>query len=193
MAATPSQMIELGTVAPAFSLPDTVSGKTVSLDDYTGSKGYLVAFLCNHCPYVIHVRDELARLGRDLQGQGLAVVAISANDAQKYPDDAPDKMKAEAEQNGYTFPYLFDESQEVAKAYQAACTPDFYLFDADRKLVYRGQLDASRPGNPTPVTGEDIRRATEALLAGDPPIANQVPSIGCNIKWKPGNNPDYFG
>ncbi len=191
MARTPSTMLELGTRAPGFSLPD-VSGRTVSLDDFPDAPALVVMFICNHCPFVIHVRDELARFGRDYGPRGVAIVAISANDVEKHPDDAPAKMREEAERVGYPFPYLFDESQAVAKAYRAACTPDLYVFDGDRKLVYRGQLDASRPGNDEPVTGADLRAAVDAVLAGDRPAPEQIPSIGCNIKWKPGNEPDYF-
>ncbi|MFG0243553.1 MAG: thioredoxin family protein [Phycisphaerales bacterium JB054] len=190
MASTPSTMLPIGTPAPDFDLPDTVSGKRVALADSTG-KPLLVMFICNHCPFVKHVREELAAIGRDYQSQGLAIVAISSNDARHYPDDSPDKMAAEAAQAGYTFPYLYDESQSVAKAYRAACTPDFYLFGADHKLTYRGQLDPSRPKNNTPVTGSDLRAAIDATLAGRPAPEPQLPSIGCNIKWKPGNAPDY--
>ena len=192
MALTPSTMLELGTKAPEFHLPDT-EGKTVSLDDFRGSPALLVIFLCNHCPYVKHVRHELAKLGRDYQGRGVAVVGISSNDVATHPDDSPEKMRAEKAEVGYTFPYLYDESQEVAQAYQAACTPDFFLFDADRTLVYRGQLDGSRPGNPISVTGKDLRAALDAVLAGTPVAKEQRPSLGCNIKWKPGREPRYVG
>jgi len=190
MASTPSTMLPIGTSAPDFDLPDTVSGKRFSLTDTTG-KPLLVMFICNHCPFVKHVREELAAIGADYQSRGLAIVAISSNDAENYPDDSPDKMAAEAAEAGYTFPYLYDESQSVAKAYRAACTPDFYLFDADHKLAYRGQLDPSRPRNNTPVTGSDLRAAIDAVLAGRPVPEPQLPSIGCNIKWKAGNAPDY--
>jgi peroxiredoxin len=190
MARTESQMLELGTEAPAFSLPDP-DGKIHSLVD--GRAAYLVMFICNHCPFVIHVRDELARLGRDYLDRGVQIVAISSNDVEAYPADGPGKMKEEAERNGYPFPYLYDENQEAAKAYRAACTPDFYLFDADRKLVYRGQLDDSRPSNDIPVTGKDLRAALDAVLNDLPVSAQQKPSIGCNIKWIPGNEPDYYG
>jgi len=183
-------MLPIGTSAPDFDLPDTVSGKRFSLTDTTG-KPLLVMFICNHCPFVKHVREELAAIGADYQSRGLAIVAISSNDAENYPDDSPDKMAAEAAEAGYTFPYLYDESQSVAKAYRAACTPDFYLFDADHKLAYRGQLDPSRPRNNTPVTGSDLRAAIDAVLAGRPVPEPQLPSIGCNIKWKAGNAPDY--
>ena len=192
MAATESTMLPLGSVAPSFSLPDT-DGNIVSLDDFPDSKGYLVMFICNHCPFVIHVRSKLAEVGRRLQHYGIAVVAINSNDVDNYPDDAPDKMAEEVKKAGYTFPYLHDETQQVAQAYKAACTPDFYLFDAEKKLVYRGRMDASRPGNDTPVTGQDLQAAVEALLTGSDYPEQQLPSIGCNIKWKPGNEPSYFG
>ena len=191
MAATPSTMVSLGSTAPSFSLPDT-EGNTVALSDFASAPALLVMFICNHCPFVIHVRSHLAGLAREYQERGVAVVAISANDAAKYPDDGPAKMAQEVKNAGYTFPYLFDETQEVAKAYRAACTPDFFLFDPDRKLVYRGQLDDSRPGNGLPVTGADLRAALDAVLAGKPDPEKQLPSMGCNIKWKPGNEPDYF-
>jgi peroxiredoxin len=188
MAVTPSTMLALGTEAPRFSLPDT-DGRTVSLGDFKAQPALLVMFLCNHCPYVKHVRHELARLGRDFQPKGVAVVAISSNDAAAYPDDSPEKMRDEKQQAGYTFPYLYDASQEVARAYHAACTPDFFLFDAGRRLVYRGQMDGSRPGNGVPVTGADLRDALDALLAGRAVGVDQKPSMGCNIKWKPGPAP----
>src|SRR5512136_2447978 len=184
MAETPSTMPELGKKAPHFSLPNT-DGKTVSLSDFRANKALLVMFICNHCPYVKHVQQGLARLCKEYQERGVAVVGISSNDVESYPDDAPDEMKAEKKRAGYTFPYLYDESQEVARAYEAACTPDFFLFDAERKLVYRGQMDGSRPGNGIPVTGKDLRTALDAVLAGLPVPAEQKPSIGCNIKWKP--------
>jgi peroxiredoxin len=184
-------MLELGTAAPDFHLPDT-SGKTVSLSDLPDAKALLVMFICNHCPYVKHVRQEIARLAAEYQSRGVAVVGISSNDARAFPDDAPARMKEEQAAVGYTFPYLYDESQDVAKAYHAACTPDFYVFDADRRLVYRGQLDDSRPSNAVPVSGRDLRRALDAVLAGQPVGPEQRPSLGCNIKWKPGNEPDYF-
>jgi peroxiredoxin len=189
MAATPSTMLPLGTKAPAFSLPDTVSGKAVSLDALKSAQALLVMFICNHCPFVKHVRAELARLGRDYGPKGVGIVAISSNDAAAYPQDGPEAMAKEAEEAGYTFPYLFDADQSVAKAFAAACTPDFFLFDKDRKLVYRGQLDDSRPKNGLPVTGQDLRAALDAVLAGRPVNPQQMPSIGCNIKWKPGNEP----
>ncbi len=201
MALTPSTMLSLGTHAPDFSLPDT-DGKTVSLEDFKDAKALLVMFICNHCPFVMHVADELARIGRDYQARGVAVVAISANDVGHHPADGPEKMKEEKSRRGYTFPYLYDESQAVAKAYTAACTPDFFLFDGGRKLVYRGQLDDTRPnrlgpGNygsgRSPAHGADLRRALDAVLAGKPVSGDQKPSMGCNIKWKPGNAPAYFG
>ena len=192
MARTPSQMLPLGTPAPAFSLPDA-DGAIHSLDDAAGGRACLVMFIGNHCPFVKHVADELARLGRDYQEKGVAIFAINSNDVDNHPADGPQKMKEEAASRGYNFPYLLDTDQSVAKAYEAACTPDFYLFDADRKLVYRGQLDGSRPGNDIPVDGRDLRAALDAVLAGTPVADDQVPSIGCNIKWKPGNAPDYFG
>ncbi len=191
MARTPSTMLELGTTAPAFELTDTVSGQTVSAGTVAGKKGLLVMFICNHCPFVKHVNDELVKLGTDYANSDIGIVAINANDVVNYPDDAPDKMKANAAALGYKFPYLYDATQAVAKAYAAACTPDFYLFDKDRKLVYRGQLDDSRPDNGTPVTGKDLRGAIDALLAGGSPSEDQKPSIGCNIKWKPGAEPRY--
>ena len=192
MARTPSQMLPLGTPAPAFNLPDA-DGNMHSLDDAAGSRACLVMFICNHCPFVKHVADELARLGHDYQDKGVAVFAINSNDIESHPADGPEKMKAEAAARGYTFPYLLDADQDVAKAYEAACTPDFYLFDAERRLVYRGQLDGSRPGNDVPVDGADLRRAIDAVLAGEPVPEEQVPSLGCNIKWKAGNAPAYFG
>jgi peroxiredoxin len=190
MSLTPSTMLPLGTVAPGFRLSDT-DGKTVSLDEFKGAPALLVAFICNHCPYVKHVRHELARLGKEYQGKGVAVVGISSNDVNTHPDDSPKMMAKEKAEVGYTFPYLYDESQQVALAYKAACTPDFYVFEKDQKLVYRGQLDASRPGNPIPLTGKDLRSALDAVLAGKPVSDDQRPSIGCNIKWKRGNEPDY--
>jgi peroxiredoxin len=192
VAQTPSTMLELGTVAPAFRLPDT-DGRTVALEDFASAPALLVQFICRHCPYVRHVRAELARLGRHYQERGVAVVAIMSNDVVQYPDDGPAGMKAEKEEAGYTFPYLFDEAQEVAKAYRAACTPDLYVFDGARRLVYRGQLDDSRPGNGIPVSGRDLRAALDAVLAGQAVASRQKASVGCNIKWKPGNEPDYFG
>lgn len=190
MVRTPSSMLELGTQAPDFSLPDT-DGSIVSLSDLEDATALLVMFICNHCPFVKHIQHELARLGRDYQSRGVAIVAISSNDVTTHPDDSPVKMKEEKQRVGYTFPYLYDQSQGVAHAYHAACTPDFFLFDADRRLVYRGQLDDSRPDNGIPVTGRDLRRALDAVLASQPVAGEQRPSIGCNIKWKPGNEPRY--
>ncbi|MBX3363259.1 MAG: thioredoxin family protein [Phycisphaeraceae bacterium] len=186
-----SNMLPLGTPAPDFRLLDVVSGRTVALADFTEAKALLVMFICNHCPFVKHIRDELARLGRDYLPQGVAIVAVNSNDIARYPDDAPDKMAAEARLAGYTFPYLFDETQQVAKAYAAACTPDFFLFAPGKpwKLAYRGQLDDSRPNSGTPVTGRDLRNALDAVLSGASPTQEQHPSIGCGIKWKPGNEP----
>jgi peroxiredoxin len=192
MVQTASTMLELGTPAPDFPLPDT-EGKAVSLDDFADAKALLVMFLCNHCPFVKHVADEVSRLAKEYQDRGVAVVGINSNDAENYPEDSPEKMTQEAKAREYTFPYLYDGSQEVAKAYRAACTPDFYVFDAERNLFYRGQLDASRPGNNVPITGADLRAALDAALGGGPPPDDQRPSIGCNIKWKPGNEPEYFG
>jgi len=191
MAATASTMLPLGTKAPDFTLLDA-NGNTVSLDDFPDAPGVLVMFICNHCPYVRHIQRELAKFGQEYQQKGLGIIAISANDVDAYPDDHPDKMREEVKRVGYTFPYLYDESQEVAKAYRAACTPDFFLFDADHLLVYRGQFDPSRPGNDIAVTGGDLKAATDALLQGRTISDEQIPSIGCNIKWKPGNEPDYF-
>ncbi len=191
MAQTPSTMLPLGTVAPAFTLPDTTL-QQVSLETFTGAPALLVMFICNHCPFVKHLRSELAQLGRDYVAQGLGIVAISSNDADAYPADSPAKMIEEQQAAGYNFPYLFDATQEVAKSYRAACTPDFYLFDKDRRLVYRGQFDDSRPSNGLPVTGKDLRAAIDAILAGKPVSTEQRPSIGCNIKWRPGQEPDYY-
>jgi peroxiredoxin len=178
--------------APDFTLPDA-SGKAHSLSDFDGSKGLLVAFICAHCPFVVHIRKEFGAFGREYQEKGLGVVAIVSNDLFQHPQDGPEGMVKESEEGGYTFPYLLDETQEVAKAYQAACTPDFFLFDGSRKLVYRGQFDESRPGNGLPVTGEELRAAADAVLAGKAVPEDQRSSIGCNIKWKPGNAPDYSG
>lgn len=183
-------MLELGTTAPDFELPDT-EGNRVRLSDFAGSPALLVVFMCNHCPYVHLIRRALAGFAREYHPKGLAMVGINSNDAANYPDDRPAKMAQEVVTQGYTFPYLYDESQEVAKTYHAACTPDFFLFDRDRKLVYRGQFDGARPGNGVEVTGEDLRAAVDALLAGKPLPAEQKPSMGCNIKWKPGNEPEY--
>jgi len=190
MAAVNSTMLPIGTAAPDFSLSDTVSGKTVTRADFEG-KPLVVMFICNHCPFVKLVRDEIARVAREYQDKGVAFVAISANNVETHPDDSPDKMAAEAKEAGYTFPYLYDESQEVANAYRAACTPDFFLFDADHKLAYRGQLDDARPDAGIPVTGQDLRAAIDHVLAGEPVPEPHKPSMGCNIKWKPGNEPNY--
>ncbi len=184
MALTISNMMDLGTPAPPFSLPDTVSGDILSYDDVKGSKGTVVIFSCNHCPYVIHVIAEIVAIAREYMAKGVGFVIISANDAEHYPEDAPDKMSIVAKVLQFPCPYLYDENQEVAKAYEAACTPDIYLFDAQKKLYYRGRLDASRPGNDVPLTGEDLRDALDRLLLGDPPPEKQYPSAGCNIKWK---------
>ncbi len=189
--AIPSTMLALGTKAPDFELPDVVTGKTVSIRDFDAKRALLVMFICRHCPYVKHVRAELARLGRDFADSELAIVAISANDPDEYPEDAPEGLAEDAREAGYAFPYLFDETQEVAKAYTAACTPDLFLFDADRALVYRGQLDDSRPSNGLPVTGEDLRAAIDAVLSGGPVSQDQRASIGCGIKWRAGNEPAY--
>jgi peroxiredoxin len=191
MVAVNSTMLPLGTRAPDFQLPDT-SGKSVSLADFESAKALLVAFICNHCPYVKHIRSGLAQLARDYMTRGVSIVGISSNDVENYPQDSPQKMAEEAKAAGYTFPYLYDEAQEVAKAYRAACTPDFYLFDGEQRLAYRGQFDDSRPGTNVPVTGKDLRVALDAILAGKPVPSNQKASIGCNIKWKPGNEPQYF-
>jgi peroxiredoxin len=191
MARTPSTMLPLGTKAPDFSLVN-VDGKTVSLADFDKSPALLVIFMCNHCPFVKHLASALARFGAEYMKKGVAVVGISSNDVAGYPADSPEQMVREAEEQGYTFPYLYDESQDVAKAYRAACTPDFFLFDGDRRLVYRGQFDSSRPDNGVPITGSDLRAAVDAVLAGKKPSEKQLPSIGCNIKWKAGREPDYF-
>jgi peroxiredoxin len=192
MARTPSTILPLGTAAPDFKLMN-VDGREVALADFAGKPAVLVMFMCNHCPFVVHVADELARLGSEYMGRGVAVVGINSNDTATHPADSPERMVAEAEDRGYAFPYLFDETQAVAKAYRAACTPDFFLFDQDRKLVYRGQLDDSRPGSGVPVTGKDLRAALDAVLAGKKPAEEQRASLGCNIKWKAGNEPEYFG
>ncbi len=192
MAETPSTMAALGMAAPDFALPDT-DGRTVVLGDFADAPGLLVVFMCNHCPFVKHIREELARSVRRYQDQGLAVVAINSNDAETFPQDGPEAMAREVEEFGYTFPYLFDGAQSVAKAYKAACTPDFFLFDRGRRLVYRGQFDGSRPGNEVPVTGADLGAAVDALVEDEPISPDQRPSIGCNVKWKAGNEPDYFG
>lgn len=191
MVRTASVMLPLGTSAPDFRLPD-YNGKIVSRDDVRGEKGLLVVFMCNHCPYVKHVAPVLAKLADEYQARGIGMVGISSNDASAYPDDAPEQMKVEAAQQGYHFPYLYDESQEVAQSYRAACTPDFYLFDENLKLVYRGQMDETRPKQGSQPTGKDLKAALDALLAGQPQPQPQHPSIGCNIKWKPGREPEYF-
>ncbi|RUA09141.1 MAG: thioredoxin family protein [Flavobacteriia bacterium] len=184
MANTPSNMLELGTSAPTFSLPDTVSGKIMDLNNLKGENGTVIFFICNHCPFVIHVNQELVNMANDYKEKGISFVAISSNDVENYPQDSPQLMKEVAEKMQYPFPYLYDETQEVAKAYDAACTPDTYLFDKDLKLVYRGQIDSSRPNNGIPVTGNDLRKAMDQLLAGEEIFKDQKPSIGCNIKWK---------
>ncbi len=188
-----STMLQLGTEAPDFSLTDVASGDTITLNTFADAPGLLVMFICQHCPFVKHVQDELARIGQDYGPKGLAIVAISANSLQTHPQDNPENLKAQAQAVGFTFPYCFDETQETAKRYTAACTPDFFVFDQDKKLVYRGQLDDSRPSNGVPVTGKDLRAALDAVLAGQEPSAEQNPSVGCNIKWTPGNEPAYFG
>lgn len=190
MSRTLSTMLELGTPAPNFSLPAT-DGSKVELADFSGAPALVVIFMCNHCPYVLHLSEALAEFAREYRAKGLAVVGISANSAESHPADGPEEMVKEVERAGYTFPYLYDETQEVAKAYRAACTPDFFVFDKDQKLVYRGQFDDSRPKNSNPVTGADLRAAVDALLNNRPVELDQKPSIGCNIKWKPGNEPDY--
>jgi peroxiredoxin len=189
MAKTLSTMLDLGTTAPELNLPDVVSGRTITLASFKDSTALLVMFICRHCPFVKHVQHELARLGLDYRERGLGIVAISANDAANYPDDAPPQLKAMAAELGFNFPFCYDETQEVAKAYRAACTPDFFLFDKDRKLAYRGQLDDSRPESGIPVTGRDLRAAIDDVLAQRPVGVSQRPSLGCNIKWKPGNEP----
>ena len=193
MVKVPSTMVPLGTPAPDFSLRDPVRDRTVSLSDFGDAEALLVVFLSNHCPFVKHLADHLAEFAREYAARGLAVVGINANDVEKYPADSPEQMVKEVERRGYSFPYLFDETQEVAKAYGAACTPDFFLFDGDRRLAYRGQFDDSRPSLDEPVTGADLRGACDIVLAGGKPPADQVPSVGCNIKWRPGNAPDWFG
>ena len=192
MALTPSTMLELGTPAPDFQLPDVVSTQVISLETFASQKVLLVMFICRHCPFVQHVKQELARLGRDYAGKNVGIVAISANDASVHLQDAPESLREMAQELELTFPLCYDKSQETAKAYTASCTPDFFLFDAERKLVYRGQLDGSRPGNPIPVTGSDLRAAIEAVLADKSANKEQKPSISCNIKWKPGKEPAYY-
>ena len=191
MPETPSMMLDLGTPMPSFSLPD-YNGRMVSDADFKGSKALLVAFICKHCPFVRHIRQEFARFATEYQARGLAVVAIASNDTIEFPEDGPEGMKEEAAEAGYTFPYLFDEKQAVARAFKAACTPDLFLFDSERRLYYRGQFDGSRPKNNVPANGADLRAAADALLAGQPAPAMQRPSLGCNIKWSPGNVPEYY-
>jgi peroxiredoxin len=193
MSAVESTMLELGTEAPDFTLP-IVTGGILNFNKYSGnSKGTVVTFICNHCPYVKHINSKLVELANSSIQQGIGFVAISSNDAEKYPDDSPQKMIDVVKKESYPFPYLYDETQEVAKKYKAACTPDFFLFDGNNKLVYRGQFDGSRPGNGKEITGIDLKNAIETLLNNEEPVKQQIPSIGCNIKWKPGNEPDYFG
>lgn len=191
MAGVSSTMLELGTAAPDFSLPDT-TGQLVSLADYKQAPATLVVFMCNHCPYVKHIANQFAEFAREYQAKGVAVIGVNANDVSTHPDDSPEKMAEEAKKIGYTFPYLYDETQEVAKSYRAACTPDFFLFDKDHKLAYRGQFDGSRPGNKIAVTGQDLRMALDAVLQDQPVPAEQKASMGCNIKWRAGNEPGYF-
>ncbi len=193
MSLTPSTMMELGTRAPDFALPDVCTGQTVSLNDFTGSRALLIVFMCAHCPFVKLVEKELAAIGREFKERGLGMAAISANDAENFPEDAPAFLQAQAERLGFTFPYLYDETQQTAKAYRAACTPDLYLFDAEMKLVYRGQLDEARPGNDKPVTGANLRAAIDSVLNGEEVTESQLPATGCNIKWKRGSEPAYFG
>jgi peroxiredoxin len=193
MVLTASTMLPISTKAPDFDLPEVVSGKATSLSTFADKKALLVMFICRHCPFVKHIQKELVQLGKDYFTSDLAIVAISANDANNYPDDAPESLQAFATEQGFNFTLCYDESQETAKAYTAACTPDFFVFDEQRKLVYRGQLDDSRPSNGKPVTGADLRAAIEAVLADKPVTSEQKPSVGCNIKWKPGNQPSYFG
>ena len=192
MVLTPSTMLELGTKAPEFELPDVVSGKPITLESYAGEKALLVMFICRHCPYVKHIQDELARLGKDYGDKSVGILAISANNIESHAEDAPDKLKDMAQELGFNFPFCYDESQNTAKVYTAACTPDFFLFDQERKLAYRGQLDDSRPEGDRPVTGADLRAALDAVLADEPLATDQKASIGCNIKWKSGNEPAYF-
>ncbi|MFH5883731.1 thioredoxin family protein [Halalkalibaculum sp. DA3122] len=193
MSETASTMLALGTKAPDFSLPDVSTGDTVSLADFDDSRALLVIFMCNHCPYVKNIKEALVEFANDYDEEDLGIVAISSNEVENYPDDSPEKMAEDAERFGYPFPYLFDETQEVAHAYKAACTPDFFLFDEERELVYRGQFDDSRPGNDKPVTGKDLREAVDKVLEDGSIVEEQVPSMGCNIKWKKGNEPAYFG
>jgi peroxiredoxin len=191
MALTPSTMLALGTKAPDFQLPDVVSGQTISLATFAGKQALVVMFICRHCPFVKHVQAQLAKIGQDYEGKDVGIVAISSNYVKSHPEDAPELLKQMAIDLGFNFPYCYDATQEVAKAYHAACTPDFFVFDSQLELVYRGQLDDSRPSNDKPVTGKDLRAAIDAVLAGQPVNPVQTPSIGCNIKWKPGNEPNY--
>ena len=193
MSLTPSTMLALKTEAPDFTLPEVVTGKQLSLENFKSKKALLVMFICRHCPYVQHIKQELSKIGSDYKAKDIGLVAISSNDARNYPDDSPSGLKDFSRKINLTYPLLYDESQEVAKKYTAACTPDFFLFDEKRELVYRGQLDDSRPGNGIPITGRDLRQAMDAVLAGKAVPEPQRPSIGCNIKWKPGNEPEYFG
>ncbi|MEL7331214.1 MAG: thioredoxin family protein [Cyanobacteria bacterium J06560_2] len=193
MVRTESTMLPLGTSAPAFSLEEVASGKTITLEDFQGKKGLLVMFICQHCPFVKHVEDELGKIGQDYVPVGMGVLAISSNSIESHPQDNPDNMREQIKRANFNFPYAYDATQEVAKSYTAACTPDFFLFDSELKLAYRGQLDDSRPGNGKPVTGEDLRAALDQLVAGQTAPTTQMPSIGCNIKWAPGNEPAYFG
>jgi len=191
MALTPSTMLALGTPAPEFRLSEAATGRRIALADFAASPAVVVAFICNHCPYVVHLRTALAEFGRDCARRGITLIGINANDAERYPADSPERMAEEVRSAGWTFPYLYDPTQETARAYRAACTPDFYLFDRNRLLVYRGQYDDSRPGNGRPITGTDLRGALDDLLAGRPVTGRQLPSMGCGIKWKPGREPDY--
>ena len=186
----PSTMLDLGTALPSFALPD-FNGRVVADADFKGGKALLVAFICKHCPFVQHIRPEFARFAKEYEAKGLKIVAIASNDVKEFPEDGPEGMQEEATAAGYTFPYLFDEKQQIARAFNAACTPDFFLFDGNRRLAYRGQFDGSRPKNDVPVTGADLRAAADAVLAGKSAPATQRPSMGCNIKWSPGNEPEY--
>lgn len=192
MVLTPSTMLPLGTAAPDFKLKDVISGNVISLSNFAGKKALLAMFICRHCPFVQHIKREIAHIGKDYANKDIGIVAISANDADSFPEDSPESLKEMAQELGFDFPFCYDESQQAAKAYTASCTPDFFLFDASRRLVYRGQLDDSRPGSNVPVTGRDLRQALDNVLAGRPVSSGQKPSIGCNIKWKPGNEPEYF-
>lgn len=192
MAVESSKELPLGAKAPDFALPDTISDRTIRLTDFAASPAVLVTFICNHCPYVIHIRPALVEFAREYQPRGLAVIAISANDPQTHPDDAPEQMKLQAKKSGFSFPYLFDHTQQTAKDYQAVCTPEFYLFDSNQQLAYRGRFDASRPNSQVPVTGAELRAAADAVLAGRPAPADQKPSVGCSIKWRPGNAPTRY-